>query len=160
MLNYKHWCYYKNNGTALFIFFNQKNKPHVSGRETRYLQALLWVSGPRSVRVFTTKQGGRLGPGNQGGVGWRCVCLWPPWTRSVLEMTITAGWDGHTKPWVEAWPGHACWPTLLFHQCQDSRGKGWGPLSAGVGPFQCFHRELWYTSNLRTIDLQKFKYLT
>lgn len=51
-------------------------KPHVSGRETRYLQALLWVSGPRSVRVFTTKQGGRLGPGNQGGVGWGCgVCV-------------------------------------------------------------------------------------
>lgn len=91
---------------------------------------------------------------------WACVCLWPPWTRSVLEVTITAGWDGHTKPWVEAWPGHACWPTLLFHLCHNSRGKGWGPLSAGVGPFQCFHRKLWYTSNLRTIDLQKFKYLT
>lgn len=36
----------KNNGTALFIFFNQKNKPHISGRpwvRTRCLQALLWA---------------------------------------------------------------------------------------------------------------------
>ena len=69
--------FFFNNCTALYIFFNQKNKSHVSRRETRYLQALLWVSGPQSIRVLMTKQGGRLGPGNQNEVGIY-VCLWPP----------------------------------------------------------------------------------
>ena len=61
--------------TVLFIFFNQKNKPHVSGKEARYLEALLWVAGyktdptlvgqdPWKAKVLVNKHRGRLGPGN------------------------------------------------------------------------------------------------
>ena len=78
--------FFLNNGTALFIFFNQKNMSHVSGTETRYLQALLWVSGssrPSREEGLGLETG--VGRGVRGG-----VCLWPPGTRSLLEVAITA----------------------------------------------------------------------
>ena len=71
------------NGIALFIVFNQRNMPHVSGRETRYLQALIWVSG-------SSRPNRREGLGLETGVWGRGVCLSSPGTRSLLEMAITA----------------------------------------------------------------------
>ena len=86
-------------------------------------------AGPAlGVRVFTTKQGGRPGPGNRGGVGVRgggCVCglqepghcyKWPPQPRETGTCS--------TEPW---------WPTLLSHPCWDSRGKGWMTLECRRG---------------------------
>ena len=113
---------YLNNGTTLFIFFNQKNMSHVSGRETRYLQALLWVSGssrPSREEGLGLETG--LGRGVRGG-----VCLWPPGTRSLLEVATTPHETRarNTEPW---------WPTLLSHLCQDSRGKGQMTLDCRCG---------------------------
>ena len=59
--------------------------PHVSGRETGYLQALLWVSG-------SSRPSREEGLGLETGVGWG-VSLWPPGTRSLLEVAITAAGD-------------------------------------------------------------------
>lgn len=97
--------------TVLFIFFNQKNKPHVSGKEARYLEALLWVAGyktdptlvgqdPWKAKVLVNKHRGRLGPGYGCVWGWEGrirgvgqAPLWPPWTR-VVPGWHTAKWDG------------------------------------------------------------------
>lgn len=116
-----------NNCTALYIFFNQKNKSHVSRRETRYLQALFWVSGPQRIRVLMTKQGGRLGPGNRNEVGV-CVCLWPPWTRSVLRGDHHS-WvrEGTQSPEWGPWPGHTCGPMWLFPPVAGLQRQGWDP---------------------------------
>ena len=95
--------------TAVFIFFNQKNKSHVSGRDTRYLQALLWVSGPQRVRVLMTKQGGRLGGGNQNEVG---VCV------SVASMNqVSTRGDHHSRVrWAhKALSGSLARARLLAH---------------------------------------------
>ena len=110
---------------------------HVSGRETRYLQALLWVSGssrPSREEGLGLETG--VGRGVRGG-----VCLWPPGTRSLLEVAITAAWDGRTQhwalvadvalppvpglqgqrvddPWVQTWVGSASFQLyMLFSFC-------------------------------------------
>lgn len=71
--NYKHGCSCKHNGTALLIFFNQKSQARVSGRETRYLQSLLWWQD--TWRAGSPDQAGRMAwawnPGDcLHGLGW------------------------------------------------------------------------------------------
>ena len=72
--NYKHWCCCKNNGTTLLVFFNQKSKPHVTGRETRYLQTLLWCQDPRRAgshdKAGRTARAWRLGDASVASMGW------------------------------------------------------------------------------------------
>lgn len=104
--------------TVLFIFFNQKNKPHVSGKEARYLEALLWVAGyktdptlvgqdPWKAKVLVNKHRGRLGPGNG------CI-----YVGGRVEDTSIASMNqggsrvaaqpcetGHTKHWGEPCQG-------------------------------------------------------
>ena len=107
LLILSNFFFFLNNGTALFIFFNQKNMSHVSGRETRYLQALLWVSG-------SSRPSREEGLGLETGVGWGVrggVCLWPPGTRSLLEVAITAAGDRRTQHW--ALVADAAFPPVL-----------------------------------------------
>ena len=75
--NYKHGCSCKHNGTALLIFFNQKGQPHVSGRETRYLQSLLWCQDTWRAKVSWPSREDSLGLETGG------LPPWPPWAGLV-----------------------------------------------------------------------------
>lgn len=88
--------------------------------------------------------GGRLGPGNRNEVG---VCV----SVASMNQVSTRGdhhswvrWAHQSPEWGpgQGTPAGPCGSSTHVAGLQRS---GWGPLSTGVGPFQCFHGELWYT---------------